>query len=201
MVTEDKDMVYTNEQCLHHKDDCIWSEEQETFILNDDVRTVYGGGIVAECYRDSNYLLCEDTNEYHLTDETWYDEVAQVYYSDNASSTESFCGNYEAHEDSFADDHDWVWVERGIAEDHWVHQDDVYRCSDIDEYVHADDANYCEVDEEHYYDCFDLQLLLKVVLDKFVSCNLSWEYGSSDFYDKLAPVCFPSTNHEHHNAS
>ena len=151
MVTEDKDMVYTNEQCLYHKDDCTWSEEQETFIHNDDVRTVHGGGIVAECYRDSNYLFCEDTSEHHLTDETWYDEVAQINYSDNESSTESFCGNFEAHEDSFSNDYDWEWVYRGIAEDHWVHTDDVYRCVDIDEYVHSDDANYSEIDEEHYY--------------------------------------------------
>tara|TARA_R110000823_G_scaffold113395_1_gene235438 strand:+ start:113 stop:1366 length:1254 start_codon:yes stop_codon:yes gene_type:complete len=152
METEDKDMVMTNEKCLYHIDDCTWSEIEEEFIHNDDVKTVHGGDIVSENYRDNEYQLCEDTDEYHPNDETWFCEIREVYYSDNENSLMSYCGDFEGHYDSFDNDYNWVWVEKGMASENWVHIDYASHCIDIEGYVYCDDANWCEVDEEYYYD-------------------------------------------------
>ena len=152
METEDKDMVMTNEKCLYHIDDCTWSELQGEFIHNDDTAVVNGGDIVSQDYRNSEYVLCEDTEEYHSTDDAWFCQVSEIYYSDNESEVTSYCGDITGHYDSFDSSEEWRMVYRGRAEDEWVHEDDISYCVDIDESVHCEDAEWCEVDEEYYYD-------------------------------------------------
>jgi hypothetical protein len=150
MIETQDEMVTTDQGVELLESLCVWSEVMDAWIDKDDKVVCAEGDIMSSDYRDDNYNYCEDTDEYHHHEYSWWCEVNEVHYSDNEISTESYCG-VVGHEDSFANSDYYVWVERGCASDHWLYSDDAIYCEDIQSYVHDDDSHYCEHNECSYY--------------------------------------------------
>ena len=146
MIETQDEMVTTDQGVELLESLCVWSEVMDAWIDKDDKVVCAEGDIMSSDYRDDNYNYCEDTDEYHHHEYSWWCEVNEVHYSDNEISTESYCG-VVGHEDSFANSDYYVWVERGCASDHWLYSDDAIYCEDIQSYVHDDDSHYCEHNE------------------------------------------------------
>ena len=151
MIETKEELVTTDQGVVRPKEECTYSDVQGVWIETDEVVTCSEGEPMTEDYRNDYYSLCEDTGDWHHQDDTWWDEVAEVNYSDNENPVESYCGTI-AHDDSFCESYNYMWVERGRADGQYVHTDDVEYCEDIDESVHSDDAHWCDVNECSYYD-------------------------------------------------
>ena len=151
MNEESELMVMTNEKCEYEKKLCTWSDIEDEWIHNDDVVEVIDGDFVSQSYRDENYEYCQDTQDYRELDETWYDELIQVYYSLDTTSVQAYGCNTIASTESFEEDCDYAYIYRGEAEGYWLHCDETIWCEDIDEEVHENDATFCSVDDNYYY--------------------------------------------------
>ena len=135
-MIETKEKLVTTDQGVElPKEDCTWSDIQGVWISNDDVFWSHDGEPMTEEYRDDYFRICEDTGDWHHQNDTWWDEVAEVTYSNNEEPTESFCGT-TAHDDSFSESHEYHYVDRGQARGQYVYDDQVTYCEDIDEYVY-----------------------------------------------------------------
>jgi len=150
MIETQDEMVTTDQGVELLQSLCVWSEVMDEWIDKDDTVFCAEGEIMSVHYRNDNYNYCEDTDDYHHHDYSWWCEVNEVHYSDNESSTESYCGTV-GHEDSFENCDYYVFVERGCAAEQFLCSDDAAYCEDIEGYVHEDDSHYCDINECSYY--------------------------------------------------
>ena len=151
MIETQDEMVTTDKGVELLQSLCVWSEVMDSWIDKDDKVVCAEGDIMSSDYLQDNYNYCEDTEDYHHHDCSWWCEVNEVFFSDNEEYMESYCGTI-GHEESFSNSDYYVWVEYGRAAGRWLYSDDATYCEDVDEYVHEDDAHYCDQNECSYYD-------------------------------------------------
>ena len=151
MIEIQDEMVTTDKGVELLQSLCTWSEIMDKWIDTDDIVTCAEGEIMSCDYRSDYYNYCEDTDNYHQHDDSWWCEVAELNYSNSEDTIESYCGTV-GHEDSFQNSDYYVWVSIGRAEGQWLYSDDANYCEDVEEYVHENDSTYCDSNECYYYD-------------------------------------------------
>ena len=150
MSTQEVEAIEINSE-LHKKEDCVWSEHQEKWILQEDAVQIYGNDYVDQDTADCEFIRANDTEELHHEDYVWMCELTDEYYYYTDHQSESYCGTI-GHEENFVESDDYRWVEYGSAQDQYVHIDYCCYCCDIDGYAHDDDSHWSEHNEEYYYD-------------------------------------------------
>ena len=150
METQEKEhlvCVYPSED-FYEKDDCVWSNLHDQYILRDEARPTVGGDWIHE--DDDDWVFCYDTDTYAHVDDAWYCEFSQEWYYHDTYQGRTVDDEY-IHEEH-ASDHDYRWLGRGNNEGLWCHYDYCVYCEDIDEYVEQDEAHWCENTDCYYWD-------------------------------------------------
>jgi hypothetical protein len=150
MSTQEVEAIEINGD-LYKREDCVFSEYQDEWILMEDAVEIYGNDYVDQDTADDDFVRATDTEYLHPTDDLWWCELEDEYFYETYQKCESWDG-VVGHYESFSEHDDYRWVEYGQAEDYWVHIDDCCYCCDIDAYAHNDDCTWSEDDEEYYYD-------------------------------------------------
>ena len=140
--------TYPNDK-EHERDNCVWADHCDAYILKEEAY---------QCEESGSWYHEDDVNEYMIycydidahveNDYAWYCQVAQEWYYNTGDRGELYDGGY-VH---MGDTGDYVYIEYGQADGHYLHRDDAAWCYDIQDYVHEDDAHWCEADDEYYYD-------------------------------------------------
>jgi hypothetical protein len=150
MSTQEVEAIEINGD-LHKREDCVFSEYQDEWILMEDAVGIYGNEYVDQDTADCEFIRANDTEELHHEDDVWRCELTDEFYYHTDHQYESYCGTI-GHEENFCESDDYRWVDYGSAQDQYVHIDDCCYCCDIDSYAHTEDCTWSEDDEEYYYD-------------------------------------------------
>src|SRR5210317_2102019 len=103
---------------LHKKEDCVWSNYLDQWILKEDAVRIYDDDYVDQDTADNEFIRANDTEELHYEDDVWMCELEDEYYYYNDHKTESYCGTV-GHEENFSESDFYRWVEYGQAQDHY----------------------------------------------------------------------------------
>ena len=141
---------------FYKPDEVVYSEWQQKDIVKGNAEQIWYNGDYdwgdVDCVSQSGmFVWVEDEGIQAYEDDTFYCDVASCHYANLDARTVSYC-DVVGHEDNFAEDYDWRYVERGLADGYYLHCDDAAYCEDIDEHVHIDDAHWCENEECYYWD-------------------------------------------------
>lgn len=141
--------TYPNDK-EHEKDDCVWADYKDAYILKEEA---YQCEETGSWYHDDDVhdhmIWCEHEQVYVENDYAWFCEASQMWYWETHNRGVLYDDGGYVHEE---DTGDYFYISHGQADGYYLHRDEAVWCYDIDDYVHEDDAIWCEADGEYYYD-------------------------------------------------
>jgi len=150
METKEETLTIEIDGTKYAIEDVVYSDYLGEYILEENAREVFVGGDSDYTHEDdTDFAYMQDKEEYHHIDDGYICEVQNEWFLEDM--TTSFC-NTQGNMQSFEYSDHWTWVDRGMAANRWVNEEDAVYCEDIDEYVHCDDSHWCEEDECSYWD-------------------------------------------------